>query len=141
MISTRFHPHLLSALFCVVAHFAAAADYVLICHPGSPGVLSKDEMRAVLLGTKIKWANGQVIQLAVLAGGAPHDAVINEFTARGTEQFDKYWRKLVFTGKGIAPTVCDSDAEMLAFLAKTPGGLGYVGAATKIADVKVVEIR
>lgn len=55
-----------------------------------------------------------------------HDAVIQAHTQRSADQFDKYWKKLVFTGKGSAPATAKSDAEVLAYVAAHPGAVGYV---------------
>lgn len=136
--------HLLRSFLWVLALAAvplAAADYQVIAHPQA-GVssLSKDDVKAILLGTKGKWDNGTVIKIAVLAGGAAHEKIINDLTARSADQFDKYWKKQVFTGKGVMPETMADEAAMVAFVAKTPGAFGYVSASVKADGVKVLAL-
>ena len=126
----------------VLAVAARAADFQLITHPGTPAAtLSKEDAKNILLGTKGKWDNGTVIKLAILSGGPAHDKVINDLTARTADQFDKYWKKQVFTGKGIMPEILADDAAMVAYVAKTPGAFGYVSGGAKTDGVKILSAQ
>lgn len=126
----------------VMTTMVRAADAVFVTHPdNNVATLSKEDVKNILLGNKAKWPSGGVIKLAVLSAGAVHEAVVQEYTARSADQFDKYWKKQVFTGKGIAPDTFKSDAELLAFIAKTPGAFGYVAAGAANNSVKVVGVQ
>lgn len=119
-----------------------AADAAFVTHPSNASAaLSKEDVKNILLGNKTKWDSGGVIKLAVLTEGAVHDAVVQVFTARSADQFDKYWKKQVFTGKGIAPDAFKTDADMLAFVAKTPGAFGYVSSSAKTEGVKILSVQ
>jgi hypothetical protein len=48
---------------------------------------------------------------------------------------------LVFTGKGSMPKVLDSDAEMVTYVAKTRGAVGYVSSSANTAGVKTLEVK
>lgn len=128
-------------VFVLTSVLASAAEYAIIVHPSGPDSLGKDDVRNILLGNKSKWDAGGVIKLAVLTSGSAHEAVVQEFTARSSDQFDKYWKKQVFTGKGIAPDCFKTDADMIAFVARTPGAFGYVSAGAAPAGVKVITIQ
>ena len=53
-----------------------------------------------------------------------------------------YWQQQVFTGKGVPPLVKASDADVVAFVAANPGGIGYVSAGTTLpASVRALQIR
>lgn len=130
---------LLSLLCAAVTGALHAQDAALIVHPASAEVkLSPDDVKGLLLGTKTKWDGGTVVKLVVLAEGPVHEKVIKDFTQRTGDQFDKYWKKQVFTGKGIMPHVAKSDAEVVEYVAKTPGSFGYVARESATAAVKVV---
>jgi len=120
---------------------AVAADFTLIAHPSVPDALSHDDVKNILLGNKTKWDDGRVIKLAVLSEGAANEAVVQSFTTRSADQFDKYWKKQVFTGKGVAPDAFKTDAEMIAFVAKTPGSFGYISAGAKPDGVKTLVVQ
>jgi hypothetical protein len=47
----------------------------------------------------------------------------------------------VFTGKGSMPKSFASDAEILKYVAKTPGAIGYVSAGADAAGVKKIAVN
>lgn len=127
-------------LLAAASTIACAADYVFVAHESGPDSLTRDEVKSILLGNKTRWDAGGIVKLAVLADGPVNDSVVQDFTARSADQFEKYWKKLVFTGKGAAPDTFKTDAELLAFVAKTPGSFGYVAAGTSAPGVKIVKV-
>ena len=51
------------------------------------------------------------------------------------------WKKLVFTGKGSMPESVNSEAELVALIAKTPGAIGYIS-ADKVGDgIKAIPVK
>jgi len=52
-----------------------------------------------------------------------------------------HWQKLIFTGRGTAPPVVNTDAEVIAFVADRPGAVGYVSRSASLpAAVRRIEI-
>jgi|APLak6261672720_1056091.scaffolds.fasta_scaffold04308_2 ABC-type phosphate transport system substrate-binding protein len=134
---------LLLILACLtLAAIGRGAEYQIIAHPGvDASSLTKADAKNLLLGNKARWDNGVIVRLAVLSGGKAHDDVITELTSRTPDQFDKYWKKQVFTGKGVMPESAADDAAMLAYVAKTPGSLGYISSQTEASGVKILPIQ
>ena len=121
---------------------ARAQDAVFIVNKATKvDSLSADDARAILLGNKVRFEDGTVIRLAVQTDGAVHESIIRTYVQRSTDQFEKFWKRLVFTGKGVMPEECGSDAEVIAYVAKTPGAFGYVAKASVTPDVAVVQVR
>ena len=134
-------PLLLLGAFFATLVLASAQDVAFIAHPASPDAsLTAADVKNILLGTKTNWSSG-AIKLMVQADGAVHAKVIQDFTQRSPDQFDKYWKKQVFTGKGTMPAVGKSDAEVLAFVSSTPGAFGYVARAAATDKVRTLEIK
>lgn len=134
-------PLLLGFLLAFAAS-APAADAVFVTNPSTAAdSLTKEDIKNILLGNKTKWDTGGIIRLTVLTTGTAHESVIQEYTARSADQFDKYWKKQVFTGKGSAPNSFKTDAELVAFVAKTPGAFGYIASGTAPDGVKVVSVQ
>ncbi len=81
--------------------------------------LSGDDIRSIFLGqtTKIK---GRTVVLAILKGGPAHTAFLKSMVRKTPTQFRNYWRRLVFTGKALAPRAFKTEKALLAFVAKTP---------------------
>ncbi|TVR53074.1 MAG: hypothetical protein EA425_03915 [Puniceicoccaceae bacterium] len=119
-----------------------AATYRIIAHPEVPATtLTTEAARDILLGNRTRWEGGPVIRLAVLAGGPVHEAVMNEVAGRSPLQFDNFWKRQVFTGRGVMPQSCRDDAEMIAYIARTPGAFGYISSETDPEGVKVLPVQ
>ena len=52
-----------------------------------------------------------------------------------------YWRKQIFSGRGIPPIEKSSDAEVIAYIKNNPNAIGYVSTSAKTSGVKVVELK
>jgi ABC-type phosphate transport system substrate-binding protein len=129
------------AVFAAAVLRLHAQDIAFIAHPAvTEPALSADDAKGILLGTKTTWSAG-TIKLIVLQEGAVHEKVIKDFTQRTPDQFDKFWKKQVFTGKGTMPAAAKSDAEVIAFVASTPGAFGYVERSSVTDKVKVLPVK
>ena len=130
------------SLMAGIISVARAQDAAFIVNTQSTETtLSVAALKAVLLGNKIKWDSGGVIKITVPKSGAVHEKVVQDYVQRSAEQFDKYWKKLVFTGKGVMPTQAATDAEIIEYVAQTPGAFGYVSASSVNDRVKVIKIQ
>jgi ABC-type phosphate transport system substrate-binding protein len=133
---------LILTLLCGLAAAARADDVAFIVNPqGADASLSADNVKAILLGNKTKWDGGGLVKLAVLTSGAAHESVMQTYAQRSGDQFDKYWKKLVFSGKGVMPAQAADDAAMIDYVAKTPGAFGYVAAGSVTDRVKVLPVQ
>ncbi len=132
----------LLALACAAVCGLRADDAVFIAHPDVKAEsLTAAEAKAILLGNQTSWSGGGNLKLAVLTSGPVHESVLRTYTERSADQFEKYWKKLVFTGKGSLPEQAADEAAIVAYVAKTPGAFGYVAAGSTPAGVKVLTIR
>jgi ABC-type phosphate transport system substrate-binding protein len=132
------HITFLAALFGA-ALVSRAEDIAFIAHPSlTEKAVTADEVKNILLNNKTKWSSGPAIKLVVLADGALHEKVIKDFAQRTPDQFDKYWKKAVFTGVGSMPNSAKTDADVIAYVAANPGAFGYVAKASVTDKVKVL---
>jgi len=130
----------------VVAVFTAAnaafAKIIVIANEDvSVSYLSASELKNVYLGKKSFWDSDVKIVLAVLVNGSIHQSFLKENVGKTPEQFKNYWNKILYTGAGIPPTPLKTEAEMIEYIKKTRGAIGYVDSATPHEGVKVIEIR
>jgi TonB family protein len=79
---------------------------------------------------------GIFLEEKISRGDGTHVEPVNE-TA---EDLQTYYRTLVFTGKASMPKELGSDAEVVAYVARTRGAIGYVGAETNTDGVKTLTI-
>jgi len=119
-----------------------AQDIVLIVNPGvTETSVSGDDVKNILLGNKARWESAGNIKVVILTEGAVHEKAIQEFTQRTTDQFDKFWKKQVFTGKGIMPAQVKTEAEVVEYVSKNTGAFGYVAKESATDKVKVLSIK
>ncbi len=72
---------------------------------------------------------------------AVREAFSQAVHGRSAQQLAAYWQQQVFSGKDFPPQQKGSDAEVLAYVASTPGAIGYVAAGASLATgVKAVRV-
>ena len=122
---------------------AQEAVYKVIVNAANPvAALKREQVATLFLNRKAAWAHG--------ASGEPVD---QSMTSKVREAFSlevlgqpllavqNYWRKRLIDQREAPPMVKASDDEVVAHVAKSAGGIGYVSAtATLPAGVKVVKI-
>lgn len=68
------------------------------------------------------------------------EAFSREVLGRSTTAVEAFWSRQIFSGKQVPPAKVDNDAEVIAYVASVPGGLGYVARDRKLPD-SVKEVR
>jgi hypothetical protein len=121
---------------------AWAANAKLIANSSvSATSISVDELRSVFLQEKNSLSDGTHVEPVLQKGGAAHDAFVKDFLGKNDSALQTYYRSLVFTGKGSMPKTVNSDADMIAYVAKTKGAIGYVSASASVEGVKVLQVK
>lgn len=132
----------ISVLILGTAIGAPAAEVKLIANSGvGASTVSADELKSVFLGTKSSLSDGSRVEPVLEKGGATHEAFVKEYLGKTDSALQVYYRSLVFTGKGSMPKTLGTDAEVIAFVAKTKGAIGYVSADAAAAGVKTLKVQ
>jgi ABC-type phosphate transport system substrate-binding protein len=114
---------------CMLFSGTALADAIAIVKADHPtDTISKKDLKKILLGKTKKWDDGSKVVLVILEGGDAHDKFVKKFAGKTAKQFQNFWRKMVFSGKGKMPQTFASEADLAAFVAANPGAIGYVAA-------------
>ena len=101
--------------------------------------ISAADLKRVFLEQRIALADGSRVQ-PVLEKGGPARAAFLEYLGISEDDLQTYYRTLVFTGKGSMPKELGSDAEVVAYVARTRGAIGYVSSAASLEGVKTLAI-
>jgi len=126
---------------CAVTSLVAA-DLKVIANPSvGASSVSADELKNVFLITKTSLADGSHVEPVLEKGGPTHEAFIKEYLGKSDAALQTYYRSLVFTGKASMPKTLGADAEVVAYVAKTKGAIGYVSAGAATAGVKALEVK
>jgi ABC-type phosphate transport system substrate-binding protein len=123
----------------------AADEFVVIVHPSVAGArVKRADLAAVFLKKASRWGSGGGIAEPVdQSGTSPVRRAFSQAVIGQTvEQVVQYWQKQMFSAaRASPPAVKKSDAEVIAFVARTAGSVGYVGGETPLPpEVRRLEI-
>lgn len=119
---------------------AAAEETVIVNGALTVADLTEDDLKDYYLGKKASWPDGSKVVVVVLKDGASHEKLMGKL-GKSSSQFTTGWKKLVFTGKGAMPEQVGNEDELVAFVAKTPGAIGYADAGKVKDGVKAVPVK
>jgi len=97
-------------------------------------------LQSIFLGEKAQWGNGDKIIPVTLEEGSVHDLFLKDVLHKTAIQYSNFWNQQLFTGKGIPPRSFLDVADVVDFVSRTRGAIGYVPAGADAGLVKTVEI-
>ena len=120
---------------------ATAAELVVIANPDLPVErIASQDLQRIFLGKLTRWGNDEAVVPVVLKDGPVHESFVTELLDRSPHRFVTYWRQMVFTGRGRPPHGVANEREMVAFVAETPGAVGYVSDRQPRDGVKILVV-
>jgi hypothetical protein len=138
-LTTTIHVLLSIAFLCGAAW---GSEIKIIANPGvGASDIAADELKGVFLRTKPSLSDGSHVEPVLAKSGPAHAAFLKEYIGKTDDALTTYYRSLVFTGKGLMPKVLASDADIVAYVAKTKGAIGYVGAAAATPGTKTLPVK
>jgi ABC-type phosphate transport system substrate-binding protein len=122
---------------------AAQSGYRIIVHPGnSSASLDRRFLAEAFLKKTTRWPDGELIRPVDLP---PDSAVRHRFTEdalnRSVAAVKSYWQQQIFAGRSVPPAELNGEEEVVKYVARSPGAVGYVAAVGELAGVKVVSVR
>ncbi len=123
---------------------AQDGSFTVVVNSSNPSTtMSKQQVRLIFLKKTSKWENGTK---AVPVDQAEDRTVRRSFTSavhgKKVSAIKSYWQKMIFSGRATPPSEKSSDSEVLAFVARNPGAIGYVSSGTSLGSrVKAVRLR
>lgn len=128
-------------MIVAVSVTSLSAEETVILNGGSAlASLSEDDLKDYYLGKKASWPDGSKVVVVVLKDGPSHEKLMSKL-GKSSSQFTTGWKKLVFTGKGAMPEQVGSEDELVAYVAKTAGAIGFVDAGKVKDGVKAVPVK
>lgn len=101
----------------------------------APSTISK-----IYQGTKTKWDNGD-IRVVMLRRGPTHENFVRDIVGSTPSKLRNFWKKVLFTGMGTPPRIFKKEADLVEFVAKTKGSIGYITNSTPHQGVKVIALK
>jgi hypothetical protein len=102
--------------------------------------ISASELKSIFLATSTS-LDGSHVEPVLEKGGAAHEAFVKEYLGKTDSALQNYYRSLVFTGKGSMPKVLTGDADVIAYVTKTKGAIGYISSRASTTGVKTLDVK
>ena len=130
--TARAIQHLLMVLLFFVSSAAcpleSAPSVDVIVSPSLTSMrLDRSLLRSVFTMRLRQWPDGSAVRVFVLPDNDPlSDRFYREQLGMYSYVLRTAWDRMVFTGTGFAPTVVQTEKEMIERVRSTPGAIGYV---------------
>lgn len=130
-----------AAILVLMPLVSSAAEVKVIANPSvAASSISSADIQAVFLLDKDSFG-GSHVEPVLAKSGAAHEAFLKAYLGKNDSALQAFYRSLVFTGKASMPKSLSSDADIVAYVARTKGAIGYVSSSASISGVKVLEVR
>jgi TonB family protein len=144
MKNTMKNPKMLlvaAGLTILVSANALAGSVRIIANPSVKAeAITASDIKSVFLEERNSLRDGTHVEPVLSRGGPAHEAFLKDYLGKSDDALQNYYSTLVFTGKGSMPKTLHSDDEVVAYVARTRGAIGYVGSTTPVDGVKTLAV-
>lgn len=134
---------LMTLVAVLAARPAEAQQFKVVAHESvASSSLSASQLSDIFQKKKRTFPDGANATPVDLGASSPtREAFSQAVHGRGTSAVEAWWQQQIFSGKDVPPETKDSDAAVLAYVAATPGAIGYVSSsAALVAGVKEIPV-
>lgn len=124
-------------------HAQENGGFRIIVNASNPiAEMSAKELGKIFLKKQEEWPNGFAITVVDQRPDEPvRQAFSRMILKKDPAAVEAYWSKLIFSGMGVPPIKLATDAEVVSFVGRNVGSIGYVSAETSLSgDVRVLEV-
>jgi len=121
--------HVLAGEVKIVASPSVRADSITVA-----------ELKSVFLEKTRSLSDGSHVEPVLAKSGSAHEVFLDRYMGKSDDELQTYYRTLVFTGTGAMPKFLASDLDIVHYVAKTKGAIGYVDIDVPVEGVKVLAI-
>jgi ABC-type phosphate transport system substrate-binding protein len=120
----------------------AWADMVIIVHQNVPETtITEKTLQEIFLGKRVQWKDNSTIHPVTVREAKLHKAFLKQYVNKSIAKWNAHWKRMVFTGNGTPPKQFTTQQELLEYVAKTAGAIGYVDAEPSIENVTIIAVR
>jgi ABC-type phosphate transport system substrate-binding protein len=122
---------------------ASAATYQVVVNPSNRmATIERKFLEDAFLKKIRSWPDGGTIHPVDLAAGSPvRRRFSEEVLNRSVEAVKGFWQQRVFSGRDVPPPELETDADVVKYVLKHEGAVGYVSGAAALDGSRVVGVR
>lgn len=117
--------------------WAGDADVLVIANTSVPSLDAATVYR-LYTGRAIEVGGNPVTVVNAEAGSPLRERFLHRYLQQDDEKYRAYWTVRRHIGKGVPPKEIKSSAELIDYVQRTPGAIGYIEASELRPGVKVV---
>jgi hypothetical protein len=120
---------------------ARGEDFVVIGNASlTDRRISASDLKQIYLGTKTS-LDGRHVEPVIAQSGPFHEQFVSVCLGKTEAGLRNYFRNLVFSGKGNMPRSFATSAEVVSFVSRTPGAIGYVDSEANLTGVTKLTVH
>jgi ABC-type phosphate transport system substrate-binding protein len=122
---------------------ASSPSFRLIVNPAN-AVASVDRkfVADAFLKKTTRWPSGEPIRPVDLGSeSSTRRRFSDDVLGRSVAAVKSYWQQMIFSGRAVPPPELESDEEVIRYVAKYPGAVGYISGAGDTAGVRVLVVK
>lgn len=128
--------------FAGIAKIQAQSFKVIVNESNAVASLTAKEASDFFLKKKTKWPTGtSVMPVDLSSGSSVRETFSQQVHGKNTAAIRNYWQQAAFSGAGTAPSEKVSDADVVEYVKKNAGAIGYVSASASTGGVKTISIK
>jgi hypothetical protein len=139
---------LLAAAFATPGQSAALAaesvpDFRIIVHPEGPArEVDRRFLAQAFLKNVSQWRGGETIRPVDLrANSRTREKFSGAVVRRPVAAVKNYWQQRIFSGRGVPPPEVESDEDVVRYVLKHRGGVGYVSGRADVGRARVLVVH
>ena len=134
---------LTTAQSTVLAEAPPPPPFRVIIHPSNPATSAERKWVAdAFLKKTTTWGSGDIIRPV---DQGPKSTVRIKFSEeilhRSVAEVKSYWQQKIFSGGDVPPPELDGDEEVVRYVLKYSGAIGYVSGSAKLNGTKVLAVK
>jgi ABC-type phosphate transport system substrate-binding protein len=120
----------------------AQPTHLIIVHPSNPAAsVSRRFLAEAFLKKVTRWDHGEVIRpVDQVPDSVVRRRFSDEVLKRSVAAVRSYWQQVIFAGNGVPPPELNNDDEVVQYVLKYPGAVGYVAGSANVNGAKIVPV-
>ncbi|MEP6653131.1 MAG: hypothetical protein ABJA82_07215 [Myxococcales bacterium] len=115
----------------------------VIVNPANPNTsVDRKFVADIFLKKVTRWGQLDTVRPVDLRPDSPaRRAFDEEVLKRSVSAVRNYWQQMVFSGRDVPPPELNSEEEVIAYVLRSPGAIGYVSGGINLQGTKVLILK
>jgi ABC-type phosphate transport system substrate-binding protein len=132
---------LLLLMICIGVSFGQTFKIITNSSNSATSITQKDASD-YFLKKKAKWSDGTAVKPIDLSSSSKvRESFSQQIHGKSTAAIRSFWQQAIFSGAASAPPEKENDTEVIEYVKRTAGAIGYVSASANTEGVKTISVN